>query len=218
MRTGPIYLNLASRHCQLLHLCIVPIATTGGLPPPPPLVSLASSVLRCLLTFSFYSFIAGKSFSWLFLFFPPTVCDPVLGDHGKFVSQTWTTRYFKIKRSSKIQIRPCLLCHVLDAKCRFNVITCVNYNACTHPHAHSHTHTHARACVSERAGVARIFSFVYTFPVYVRVWLSARLSWRLFWNVQRSWRSFQSIRQSASFSLLLLFFPLCTWPWDPLSF
>ena len=47
-----------------------------------------------------------------------------------------------------------------------------------------------RTRVSERAGVARIFSFVYL-PVYVRVWLSARLSYRLFWNVRRSWRSFQ---------------------------
>ena len=52
--------------------------------------------------------------------------------------------------------------------------------------------------VSERAGVARIF--LYTLPVYVQVWLSARLSWQLFWNVWRSWQSFRSIRQSASFS------------------
>ena len=34
--------------------------------------------------------------------------------------------------------------------------------------------------VNERAGVARNFSFVYTLPVYVRVCLSSRLSWRLF--------------------------------------
>ena len=66
---------------------------------------------------------------------------------------------------------------------------------------HTHTHTHART-----------FSFLYTLPVYVRVWLSSRLSWRLFWSVRHSWRSFRSIRQSASFSLLLLFFPLCTGP------
>ena len=47
-----------------------------------------------------------------------------------------------------------------------------------HTHTHTHTHTHARArththCVgtrvSEHAGVARTFSFVYTLPVYVRV-------------------------------------------------
>ena len=56
------------------------------------------------------------------------------------------------------------------------------------------------------------FSFVYTLPVYVRVWLSAHLSWRLFWNVRHSWRSFRSIWQSVSFSLLLLFFALCTGP------
>ena len=66
--------------------------------------------------------------------------------------------------------------------------------------------------MSEHAGVARIFSFVYTLPVNVRVWLSSRLSWQLFWSVRHSWRSFRSIRQSASFSLLLLFFPLCTGP------
>ena len=54
----------------------------------------------------------------------------------------------------------------------------------------------------------------------MRVCLSSRLSWRLFWNVRRSWRSFPNIRQSASFSLLLLSDLLSSlyWPWDPLSF
>ena len=56
------------------------------------------------------------------------------------------------------------------------------------------------------------FFFCLYSSVYVRVWLNARLLWRLFWNVRRSWRSFRRIRQSASFSLLLLFFPLCTGP------
>ena len=56
-------------------------------------------------------------------------------------------------------------------------------NIQSHTHTHTHTHTHGTR-VSEHAGVARTFTFVYTLPVYVRVWLSSRLSWRLFWSVR----------------------------------
>ena len=85
-------------------------------------------------------------------------------------------------------------------------------------------HVGQGANVSERVWMSmrawrEIFLFVYTLPVYVRVCLSSRLSWRLFWNIRRYWRSFKSIRQSASFSLLLLSDLLSSlyWPWDPLS-
>ena len=54
-----------------------------------------------------------------------------------------------------------------------------------------------------------------------RVCLSSRLSWWLFWNVRRSWRSFRSIQQSASFPLLYYFLSdllsSLYWPWDQLS-
>ena len=75
----------------------------------------------------------------------------------------------------------------------------------------THTHSSGTSC-------SLWHTFVYTLPVYVRVCLCLRL-WRLFWNVRRSWRSFRSIRQSASFSLLLLSDLLSSlyWPWDPLS-
>ena len=60
---------------------------------------------------------------------------------------------------------------------------------CANCHVGQGAYVLERVWVSVRAW-REFFSFVYL-PVYVRVWLSAHLSWRLFWNVRRSWRSFR---------------------------
>ena len=73
-----------------------------------------------------------------------------------------------------------------------------------------------RSVCESACGHGENFSFVFTLPVYVRMWFSAHLWWRLFWNVRHSWRSFRSVRQSASYFPLT---SLCSlyWPWYPLS-
>ena len=105
--------------------------------------------------------------------------------------------------------------------------TCAHARARTHTHTHTHTHTRTHILgprahthtlgtrVSERAGVARIFSFVYL-PVYVRVWLSALLSWQLFWNVRHTWRSFRVFGSQRHFPSYFSSF-LSVLAWDPLS-
>ena len=51
----------------------------------------------------------------------------------------------------------------------------------------------------------------------MRVCLSSRLLWWLFWNVRRSWWSFRSIRQSAVIFPLSSLLSSLYWSWDPLS-
>ena len=89
------------------------------------------------------------------------------------------------------------------------------------PPTHIHTGVCARSVMWVKVRVCRCghganFFVVYTLPAYVRMWLSARLSWRLFWNVQHLGGHFGVFDSQCIFPLTALLYSLY-WPWDPLS-
>ena len=119
-------------------------------------------------------------------------------------------------------------------KCRkqrqplYNIIEACKANMLTKLHVQDTTHAHTRTClllltylslqyacnycVRSMSCLPFVWPFLFT-DTHTHTYTHARThTLQLIWNDWHSWRSFRCIRQSASFSFLLLFFALCTGP------